>query len=118
MILPIDTSTTTTLCGCTAEPVTDFASGAPKTDATSGAPMYSVPVILLAATGPEVISVKVAGHPAGLVVGQPVTVTGLTATTWAMGDRSGVAFRASSIEAAASARPGKAGNASTSPALS
>ena len=117
MILPIDTSTTAALCGGMAEPVTDFASGAPKTDATSGAPLYSVPMILLAATGPEVIAVKVAGQPAGLVVGQPLTVTGLTATTWAMGDRSGVAFRASSIEAAGSARASRAGNAPTSPAL-
>lgn len=118
MILPIDTSATTALCGGTAEPVTDFASGAPKSDPASGAPLYSVPVILLAATGPEVILVKVAGQPAGLVVGQPLTVSGLVATTWAMGDRSGVAFRATSIEAAASARLGKPGTATPSPGLS
>jgi hypothetical protein len=42
--------------------------------------------------------VKVAGEPRGVTHGAAVKVTGLMATPWAMGDRSGVAFRADRIE--------------------
>ena len=43
MILPIDTSNTTALCGGVPEPVTDFATGAAKNDPVTGAPLYAVP---------------------------------------------------------------------------
>jgi len=102
MILPINTTALIVLCGGNAEPVTDFSTGQPKLDATSNQPLYAVPLILLMSTGPEVIAAKVAGAPTGLAVGSPVHVSDLVATTWAMGDRAGVAFRAASITAGTS----------------
>ncbi len=99
MILPINTHGLTVLCGGNAEPVTDFSTGQPKLDAATNHPLYAVPLIMLMSTGPEVIAVKVAGMPNGLAIGGAVQVSDLVATTWAMGDRAGVAFRAASITA-------------------
>ena len=45
-----------------------------------------------------VITVKVSGEVRGLGLFTPVKVTDLLATTWDMGDRSGVSFSASKIE--------------------
>ncbi len=54
--------------------------------------------------GAEVISVKVAGEPKGASQGLALKLAGLIAQPWAMGDRSGIAFRASRIEPAGAAR--------------
>lgn len=43
---------------------------------------------------------RTAGESKGLSVGGAVKVSGLVATTWAMGDRSGVSFRAAKVEPA------------------
>ena len=51
----------------------------------------------------EVISVKVAGEPKGITQGATVKVTGLVATPWTMGERSGVAYRATQLEPLAAA---------------
>jgi len=51
-----------------------------------------------------VFSVKVAGEPKGVSQGSALKVSGLTAQPWAMGERSGIAFRASRIEPAGTAR--------------
>jgi hypothetical protein len=45
--------------------------------------------------------VKIPGEPPELPQGTAVKVVGLVATPWAMGDRNGVAFRATRIEPAA-----------------
>ena len=45
------------------------------------------------------ITVKVSGEVRGLGQFTPVKVTDLVAFTWTMGDRSGVSFSASKIEA-------------------
>ncbi|WP_395294739.1 hypothetical protein ACF9IK_15175 [Kitasatospora hibisci] len=45
----------------------------------------------------SIIEISVSGEPAGVVEGVQVHVTGLTAFSWAMGDRHGLSFRADSI---------------------
>ncbi len=98
MKLPIDTTGVTFLCALAPEPVMDFETKRQKGD-LNGEPLYSVQLVLLADGGAEVISVKIVGTPAaGLVSGTPVAVVGLVATPWSMGDRSGVSFKASSIQ--------------------
>jgi hypothetical protein len=110
MRLPIDTTGVLFLCALAPEPVIDFETKRQKGD-VNGEPLHSVQLVLLADGGAEVISVKIVGSPAtGLVSGAPVTVTGLVANTWAMGDRSGVSFKANSIQPV-TATPVARGNA-------
>ncbi|CAM5367594.1 hypothetical protein AB0F92_15870 [Kitasatospora aureofaciens] len=45
----------------------------------------------------SIIEISVPGEPAGVVEGVQVRVTGLTAFSWAMGDRHGLSFRADAI---------------------
>ena len=97
MKLPIDTTGMTFLAAGPPEPVLDFESKAPKVD-EKGAPLHSVQVVTLNDGGAEVIAVKVAGQPKGVSQGSTVKVTGLVATPWSMGDRSGVSYRAAQIE--------------------
>ncbi|MHA7962423.1 SCO3933 family regulatory protein [Streptomyces sp. L500] len=63
----------------------------------------------------SVIEIAVAGEPVGVLEGVEVKVTGLEAISWAMGDRSGISFRAAAITPApAPASPpasGKGGGA-------
>lgn len=100
MRLPIDTSAMTFVVAGAAEPVLDFESKQQKTD-ENGAPLYAVAVMVLGERQPEIFSVKLAGQPAAVAPGQAAKVTGLIATPWAMGERSGVSFRANKIEPAA-----------------
>ena len=103
MKLPIDTTGMTFLAAGPAEPVLDFESKTAKVD-ENGAALFSVQVVALAEGGAEVIGVKIAGEPKGITQGAAVKVTGLVATPWNMGDRSGVAYRAARIEPLASSR--------------
>ena len=102
MRLPIDTSGVSFVVAGGAEPVRDFESKQPKTDET-GAPLFAIALMALGDGQPEIISVKVAGTAPTLTAGQQAKVTGLVATPWAMGERSGVSFRATKVEAAAPA---------------
>lgn len=107
MKLPIDTTGVTFLCALAPEPVMDFETKRQKGD-VNGEPLFSVQLVLLADGGAEVISVKIVGMPAdGLVSGTPVAVVGLVATPWSMGDRSGVSFKASSIQPLTPAASGR-----------
>jgi hypothetical protein len=99
MRLPIDTQAMTILAAGAAEPVIDFESRRPKTDPVTGEALFAVQLVLLAGDAAEVVSVKLAGEPPALTVGAPVAVTGLVATPWAMGERSGIAFRAARLTA-------------------
>jgi hypothetical protein len=45
----------------------------------------------------SVIEISVHGEPVGVVEGVRVSVTGLVAFSWAMGDRHGLSFRADAI---------------------
>lgn len=100
MRLPIDTTGMTILAASAGEPVVDFETKRPKTDLETGSAIYAMQLVLLAGESAEVVTVKLAGPPTPLTVGSPVRVVGLTATPWAMGDRSGIAFRATSVTGA------------------
>lgn len=106
MKLPIDTTGMTFLCATGPEPVLDFETKAPKAD-ENGEPFYGVQVVTISDSGAEVISVKIPGQPT-VKGGQAVSVQGLVATPWSMGDRSGVAFRATKIEAISKAGESRA----------
>ncbi len=101
MKLPIDTTGMTFLAAGPAEPVIDFDSKAAKVD-ENGEAIYAVQIVVLVDGGAEVITVKVAGEPKGLGQGTAIRLTGLVAQPWVMGDRNGVAFRASRLEPAGS----------------
>ncbi|MBI4897608.1 MAG: hypothetical protein HY827_04485 [Actinobacteria bacterium] len=106
MKLPIDTTGMMFMCATGPEPVLDFETKAPKAD-ENGEPLYGVQVVTISEAGAEVINVKTPGQPR-VKGGQAVSVHGLVATPWSMGDRAGVAFRASKIEAAAKAGESRA----------
>jgi len=100
MRLPIDTQHLSFIAANPPEPVIDFESKLPRTD-PDGKPVFALGVVALGNEGADVLTVKVAGEPKGITQGLPVKVTGLVATTWQMGDRHGVSFRADAIEAVA-----------------
>ena len=103
MRLPIDTTAVSFVAAGAPEPAVEFDTKAPKLD-ESGQPLFNVHLFAVGAGGRDVITVKVAGEPKGLGEFTPVKVRDLVATTWAMGDRSGVSFRAGSLEAATATR--------------
>ena len=102
MKLPVDTSGMTFMCATAPEPVIDFETKRQRAD-ENGEPLYSVQVVALAEGGAEIIAVKVPGEPS-VVQGAMLTIHSLVASPWSMGDRSGVAFRATRIEPVSSGR--------------
>jgi hypothetical protein len=113
--LPVDTSLMTLVAMAPAEPVVDFATRAPKADG-NGLPLYTVQVAAMFGDQGEVLAIKVAGEPVGIVPGMPVHIVGLVAQPWELGDRSGIAYRASSIRPADGAKGGE--RATRTPAAS
>jgi hypothetical protein len=103
MKLPIDTAGISFIAAGPPEAVVDFETKAAKVD-ESGQPIFGLQVVALSGGGAEVISVKVTGEPKGVTQGAALKLVGLTAQPWAMGDRSGVAFRAARIEPAGASR--------------
>ena len=104
MRLPVDTSAVSFVSAGPPEPSIDFDTKVQRTD-DEGRPVFQVFLFAIGAGGRDVIGVKVAGEPKGVGEFTPVKLTGLVATTWAMGDRAGVSFRADKLEAATPARP-------------
>ncbi len=105
MRLRIDTNGVQFFCTRAAEQRTVHETGAPRIDKETGAVLWQVQVMALDSAGGEVLAVTVAGEPA-VRVGEPITVEGLIAIPWSQGDRSGVAFRATSIRAAGASAAG------------
>jgi hypothetical protein len=98
MRLPVDTSVVHFVSAGPAEPQIDFDTKVQKIDA-NGVPVNQVHLFVVGDGGTrEVITVKVSGEVRGLGQFTPVKVTDLFASTWSMGDRSGVSFFASKIE--------------------
>lgn len=102
MKLPVDTKDITFLAAGAPEIVLDFETKAAKLD-EHGQSLFTVQLVAMADGAAEVISVKVSGEPKGITQGAAVKVTGLVATPWTMGDRSGVAYRATQLEPLAAA---------------
>ena len=96
--LPIDSSGLTFIAVIPPEPVLDRKTEQQEADA-NGEPLYSIELVCIGADGDEILSVKFPGTPpAGIRQGMPVKVSGLTVTDWAIGDRFGLAFRATKVE--------------------
>lgn len=98
MRLPIDIQHIQFIAASTPEPLMDFDSRQPRTDA-DGKAIFVLNVVALSKEGAEVLTVKTSEPPKGITQGLTVKIGGLFATTWEMGDRHGVSFRADSIEA-------------------
>jgi hypothetical protein len=97
MKLKLETAGTTLLVAKEPEALLDPATGAQRTT-KEGLPLYGVQLVWMTAGGAEVLHVKVAGKPTVIATGTTVKVVGLTASPWAMGERSGVSFTADRIE--------------------
>lgn len=100
MRMPIDTTGLAFIVAGTPEPVLDFETKQQRVD-EAGSPISAIALMVLGEGQPEIVSVKLAGAVPTLTVGQSAKIHGLVATPWAMGDRSGVSFKASKVEAAA-----------------
>lgn len=98
MRLPVDTSVVSFVSAGAAEPTLDFDTKQQKTDA-KGVAINQVHLFVVGESTREVITVKVPGDVKGLGQFTPVKVTDLVAITWSMGERSGVSFSASKVEA-------------------
>ena|SRR5437867_732847 len=98
MKLPIDASGLQFLVVVAPVPVIDFESKRPKAD-EDGQPLYTVKLVAMGDGDAEILPVKVPGAGT-LVPGTTVRVSGLVASPWSKGDRSGVSFKAASVEAA------------------
>lgn len=96
MKLPIDTSAITFSVALPPEPARDWDTKEQQAD-QDGQPLYAVKLVALGEGSAQILPVKFAGRPDGLVQGIPVKVVGLVATPWEMHDRFGVSFRAQSI---------------------
>ena len=97
MRLPIDTEHLSFIAVGLPEAVVDFDSKQPRSD-PDGRPIFALGVVALGNEGADILVVKLAGQPKGIAQGAAVKVTDLVATTWQMGDRHGVSFRAETIE--------------------
>lgn len=99
MRLPIDTQAVRFVTAGPAEPVIDFETKTQRVDA-SGLALFNVHLFAVGSGSRDSITVKVAPEPKGLGEFTPVKVTGLMASTWEVGDKHGVSFRAERIESA------------------
>ena len=97
MRLPVDTSAVSFVSAGPPEPAVEYDTKLQKTDA-KGVAINQVHLFVVGGGTREVITVKVAGDIKGIGEFTPVKVTELVATTWAMGDRAGVSFRAAKVE--------------------
>ena len=77
------------------EPKTDQ-EGRQKRDQRSQEPLWQTELVAIDAEGADVIRVATV-FPPKVTAGQYVQVGELVASPWAMGDRSGVAYRAASL---------------------
>lgn len=109
--IPVDLSGCLVICSELPAPrVRDRETGEVRKD-RDGRTLFSVGVCVIQERDSDVVSVTVAGEPAGLVRGAPVVVRNLVASPWEQRDdrsgqlRHGVAFRAESIVPADGSAP-------------
>jgi hypothetical protein len=116
MRLPIDTSRLQFLVVAAAEPLRQYEEGkpreawAPRTDMQTGEVLWRVQLVALGDGEAEIIRVAVPGDP-NVSQGEMVRVEGMTAQAWEMDGRSGMAFRATAVQAAGSRAGTSAGKA-------
>jgi hypothetical protein len=80
------------------EPRRDFGKTEQKVDRDTGRPQWVVEVLALDPERGEVIRVTVAGDQPRVNQGQPVRFESLEAIPWSNNGKSGVAFRAASVQ--------------------
>jgi hypothetical protein len=98
MRLPIDTGAVRFVSAEPPEQALDYDTKQPLADA-EGNLVFRVHLFAVGAGARDSITVKVAGEPKGLGEFTPVKVTDLVASTWTMGERTGVSFKAAKVEA-------------------
>jgi hypothetical protein len=98
--VPVDTGRLTGfMCASVPQVRADRVTGEIRTDRATGLPQYEV-FVLVGVEGerePSVISVRVAGEPAGLEIGKPVRLFDLIERKWEMDGRTGVTYSASAV---------------------
>jgi hypothetical protein len=104
MRLMLDTSNFAFTVTRAPEPRKDFGKDAQKVDRDTGRPQWIVEVLAQDPDRGEVIRVTVTGDQPKVSRGQPVRFDGLEAIAWNNNGKSGVAYRAAGIAAAAPSR--------------
>ena len=100
----LDTSKVTFTVTKAAEPKTEFGGSQQKVDKATKRPEWVVEVLAMDSERGEVIRVTVAGDEPKVRQGQPVSFTDLEAIAWTNNGKSGVAYRAATIQLAAPAK--------------
>ena len=98
MRLLLDTSAVAFTVTKAPEPRRDFGKTEQKVDRDTGRPQWVVEVLALDPERGEVIRVTVAGDQPRVNQGQPVRFESLEAIPWSNNGKSGVAFRAASVQ--------------------
>lgn len=113
MRLLIDTSRVHTFTVGLEPQVKKDQNGAQRVDRSTNAPMWTVQLVAVDDGGAEVINVTTVGaEPPKVKVGDLVTPMELQAIPWAQNGRNGVAYRASEVKAASSAKSSSTASAS------
>jgi hypothetical protein len=102
MRLMIDTSAVAFTVTKAPEPRRDYGKTEQRVDKSTGRPEWVVEVLALDAEGGVVIRVTVAGDQPRMTQGQPARFEALEAIPWNNNGKSGVAYRAASVQAASS----------------
>lgn len=97
MRLPVDTTAVSFVAAGPPEPSVDFDTKAQRTD-ENGQALFQVHLFAVGSGARDVIVVRTVGEPKGINELTQVKVTDLVASTWQMGDRSGVSFKAAKLE--------------------
>lgn len=98
MRLPVDSRGLQFIVATPPKPVQVFGgTGEVRTDKASGKPLFSVRLMATTGTEADMVTVKLAG-PVDGVVGEVVSLSGLTVEYWELDGRSGVSFRADTLD--------------------
>ena len=100
MRLVLDTSKVAFTVTKAPEPRKDYGKDQQKIDRDTGCPQWVVEVLAMDAERGEVIRVTVAGDEPKVRQGQPVALADLEAIAWTNNGKSGVAYRAATIQTA------------------
>ena len=104
MRLMLDTSKVAFSVTKAPEPRKDFGKDVQKVDRDTGRPQWVVEVLAMDSERGEVIRVTVTGEQPKVSQGQPVSFSDLEAIAWNNNGKSGVAYRAASVQPSAQSK--------------
>jgi len=104
MRLMLDTSAVAFTVTKTPEPRRDYGKTEQRVDKSTGRPEWVVEALAMDSDGGVVIRVTVAGDQPRMTQGQPARFESLEAIPWNNNGKSGVAFRAVSVQPASSSK--------------